>query len=161
MKGKDTHKRGNKGLYLILISTLLLTYIKKLLDKKGYTQISLSKKLGVSQQTVSNWLHGRLMSINEDIYDKLVALITEVFGFYPGTKEYYTTHHPSVYPSSRRGPAHMMVGRVLICGEPSGSVRYYRNHEQFLNQKEICPKCLQLWQESQDKWNGNQGNISK
>lgn len=157
MIAKGTHKKGNRGILLILISTLLINYIKKLLVKKGWTQATLAQKLNISYKTVSAWLTGRLVSMNEEVYDKLISILTETFGFYPGTKEYYTTHHPSIYPSARSGLAHMMVGRVLICGEPSGSVRYYRNHEQFLNQKEICPTCLRLWQESQEKWNERQG----
>ena len=46
------------------------------------------------------------------------------------------------HPTERPGPAHFAINEMIVCGKDAESVRYYRSHEHFLNQPEICPTCL-------------------
>ena len=53
-----------------------------------------------------------------------------------GRKSISTTN-----PSQRPGIAHLCVNGRLICGIKCNGHRYYRSHEYFLNQVEVCPDC--------------------
>ena len=95
-------------------------------------------------------------AMSETLLDSFNSLLLEA-GINPCIKEYREKpYSPSLAVNQRSGDAHMCINGMLLCGEQDLTVRYYRAHEEWLNQAKICPDCLKAFKEAEKIWKDNQ-----
>jgi len=110
----------------------------------GWTQVKFCSTLGFTQAYYHRWINNR--SIAEKHFNILREIaphgyktkVDKAFERYIVQSAKGTTNHPTQRP----GKAHLMINGRLVCEEDDyENVRYYRSHEYFLNQGEICETC--------------------
>lgn len=131
----------------------VLTNFKK---KYQYIWRHMADAIGVASTYFYTVKRDCQIAMAEDIFDAVNKMLLEHHEM-PFKKQYYGKgNNSSIAVSQRPGDAHMCINGMLLCGETDLSVRYYRAHEEWLNQAEICPDCLKAFKEAEKLWKNNQ-----
>lgn len=116
----------------------LMKKVRTARRNKGHSQSYMAGLLGITSCKYSLFERGVLWTSNEVIIG-ILKEYTKVYTTYrykPNSKSALSN------PTQRIGKAHLCINETLICGEKDiEHVRYYRSHEYFLNQCEICEEC--------------------
>lgn len=120
----------------------------------GFTQADLAKIIGMTPTNYQYLEKGIRKSVNS----KRIETLKNILAAFKSDKEKHPENAKglpkrcgykigdgtaaAIVPSERKGKAHLCINGKLICGEQDiEHVRYYRSHEYFLNQCEICEDC--------------------